>query len=289
MDAIFDKISITFNKISISLPEIAAGIIFLLIMIVISIFVKRIVSKRIKPKSRNPLLADFFAKLISLILILIGIIFFLELIGLGSIAGHLLAGAGVVTFIIGFAFKDIGENFLSGIILAFNSPFGINDMIETENTVGVVTMINLRETVIKTPDGKDVFIPNSQILKNPLINYTIDGYLRYDFIVGLDYESDVRKAIETINNELENIPEVITEKKHLIVIDELMASTINLKVFFWIDTFSSKSRSFHLKIRSKVISQVVKSLIDTGFYLPSDIIEIKNHNNSKLDIDTKKL
>ena len=214
---------------------------------------------------------------------IIGLVLFLEIVGLGDIAAHLLAGAGILTFVIGFAFKDIGENFLSGIILAFKSPFGINDLIESVNVSGYVTEFNLRQTVIKTTDGKDVFIPNSQILKNPLINYTVDGYLRYDFVVGLDYENDPDKAIELIEQCLKTIPEIVRDKKPLVIIEELAASTINIRIYYWINTFSSKSKSYHNKIRSKVISIVLKELGKQAYYLPSDIIELKNYKNNLLN------
>src|SRR5690606_12848659 len=123
---------------------------------------------------------------------------FLRILGFSDLTSNILAGAGILTFIVGFAFKDIGENFLAGILLAFKSPFKINDLIETENIIGYVVDLTIRETRIKTLDGKDVFIPNGQIIKNPLFNYTIDGFLRYEFIIGLDYESNTKKAINLI-------------------------------------------------------------------------------------------
>jgi small-conductance mechanosensitive channel len=89
------------------------------------------------------------------------------LLGLNAFTYRVLAGAGLLTFVIGFALKDIGENFLAGIILAFRSPFKLNDLIEVNNIVGFVKDINIREALIKTPDGKDVFLPNSIILNQP--------------------------------------------------------------------------------------------------------------------------
>jgi small-conductance mechanosensitive channel len=93
-----------------------------------------------------------------------------------------------MTFIIGFTFKDIGENFLSGILMAFKSPFRIGDLVQTGDITGYVTSLSLRETTLKSLDGKDVFIPNSTILKEPLSNFTIDGFLRYEFVIGVDYQ-----------------------------------------------------------------------------------------------------
>ena len=151
-------------------------------------------------------------------------------------------------------------------------------MIESGNIYGYVRDINIRETIIKTPDGKDVFLPNSIILKTPLFNYTIDGFLRYEFIVGFDYGDDISLGIKTILETINKIDSVLKgDKKTAVVIDELTTSTINVRVLFWIDTFQSTSRTFHYTIRSQVMNDVVVELTRNGFYLPANIIEIKNY------------
>ena len=194
------------------------------------------------------------------------------------IVSKILAGAGILTFVIGFAFKDIGENFLAGILLAFKSPFKEDDLIETENLIGYVKDLRIRETIIKTTDGKDVFVPNSQILKSPLINYTIDGFLRNEFMMGIDYSSDLPKAIELIIESVSKTEGVLLgEKKPTVVIDEFATSTINLKVYFWLDTFKSSSKSYHLAIRTQVMKNALLVLTENGFSLPSSIVEIKQY------------
>jgi small-conductance mechanosensitive channel len=156
----------------------------------------------------------------------------------------------------------------------------MKDLIESGTILGYVQELNLRETLVKTPDGKDVFIPNGQILKNPLINYTIDGFLRYEFIIGLDYNSNIAEALKIISDSVSEISDVLNtkNKKTTVLIDELTASTINFKILFWIDTFKSSSKTYHNSIRSVVINKVVQNLLQKGFYLPSTIVEIKKHN-----------
>ena len=202
----------------------------------------------------------------------------LYLLGLNSFTNKLLAGAGLLTFVIGFALKDIGENFLSGIILAFKSPFKLDDLIEVNGIIGNVKDISIRETIIKTLDGKDVFLPNAMILKNPLFNYTIDGYLRYEFNVGIAYENNPTKAIKIINETIQNIEGVLKDDKEpAITIDELSTNAININVKFWIDTFNSNKRSVHNSIRSRVMNNIVEALIANGFSLPASIVELKNY------------
>ena len=269
------------------LPNIAVAVLILIIFIFFSWLLKGLITKRVKPKTKNPLLAEFLGKIVAFTITITGFVFFLRLIGLGSIATHIVAGAGITTFIIGFAFKDIGENFLSGILMAFKSPFKTGDLIETNGTIGYVTELNLRETTIKSLDGKDVYIPNSQILKTALSNYTIDGYLRYELSFGVDYETDFNQLIQAIYDTLKTIPAILHDKKKpLVVLEEMATSTVNVKVYYWIDTFKSKTKSYHLQIKSDVIVAILYKLNKLGIYLPADIFELKNYNKSIMNIKT---
>jgi small-conductance mechanosensitive channel len=240
---------------------------------------KGFIKNRVLSKSANTLRRVFISQIVGISLQLITIIFALRVFGYSDFTTSLLAGAGVLTFVIGFAFKDIGENFLAGILLAFKSPFSINDLIETSGIVGYVVDLSIRDTRIKTLDGKDVFVPNGQIIKNPLFNYTLDGFLRYEFIIGLDYYSDIHKAIDVILETVKTVEGVIdTHKIPTVTIDAFASSTINLKVMFWLDTFESSSKTYHSGIKTEVMKRVLDSLTSGGFNLPSDIIEIKQYN-----------
>ncbi|MBE0423979.1 MAG: mechanosensitive ion channel [Lutibacter sp.] len=261
------------------LPTILIALVILTIGFLIAAGLKNLILKKIKPRLTNNLSADFIAQVTTIIIRLIVVVMALNLLGFKSFTTQILAGAGILTFIIGFAFKDIGENFLAGIILAFKSPFRLKDLIESGNILGYVQELNLRETLVKTPDGKDVFIPNGQILKNPLINYTLDGFLRYEFIIGLDYKSNIVEGLKIISDSVSEISDVLNtkNKKTTVLIDELTASTINFKILFWIDTFKGTSKTYHNNIRSAVIDKVVQNLLKNGFYLPSTIVEIKKY------------
>ncbi len=280
MEKLNEKLTETYTYFQDNWSVLVVAFSVLIIGILLANFISKVLTKRIKTKVTNSLSELFIAQIIRIILKVITFLFFLSLLGFNDITTKILAGAGILTFVLGFAFKDIGENFLAGIILAFKSPFQENDLIESEGIVGYVKELRIRETLVKTTDGKDVFIPNSQILKNPLINYTLDGFLRYDFNLGLDYSSDVKKAILLILDTLKSIDGVVHENKvPTVVIDELAASTINLKIFFWIDTTESSSRTYHLNIKNEVMQHVLFRLTEEGFEMPSDIVEIKQYKS----------
>lgn len=256
-------------------------IIFIIAGFLISGIIQRRVRLRLITKSPNHITANFTSQLIGFTLKTIVVLSTLYLLGLNSFTNKLLAGAGLLTFVIGFALKDIGENFLAGIILAFKSPFKLDDLIEVNNIIGHVKDISIRETLIKTPDGKDVFLPNSIILKNPLFNYTIDGFLRYEFMVGIAYENNPTEAIRIIQDTVSKVEGVLDgDRKPTITISELAASTININIKFWIDTFISTRRSVHNSVRSQVMNDVVLVLAEKGFSLPAFIVEFKNYEPS---------
>jgi small-conductance mechanosensitive channel len=279
MNKLTDTFSDLYNKFTDQLPTILIALVILTIGFLIAAGLKNLILKKIKPRLTNTLSADFIAQMTSILIRTIIIIIVLNLLGFKSFTSQILAGAGILTFVLGFAFKDIGENFLAGIILAFKSPFRLKDLIESGTILGYVQELNLRETLVKTPDGKDAFIPNGQILKNPLINYTIDGFLRYEFIIGLDYNSNIAEGLKIISDSVNEISDVLNtkNKKTTVLIEELTASTINFKILFWIDTFKSTSKTYHNSIRSAVIDKVLQNLLKNGFYLPSSIVEIKKY------------
>lgn len=242
---------------------------------------RTLLSRRLIKRMDDDLLANFLAGIFGSIVILIGLLVVFRIIGLTGVISGMLAGAGISAFIIGFALKDIGENFLAGIILAFKRPFKIGDIVDISGIRGQVLSLNLRDTQIKTLDGKDVFIPNSILIKNPLINFTIDGYLRYDFMVGLDYGSDYMGAMSIIDSALRGIPGILEERKKVTVrVHEMAESTLNIEINFWVDTLDDSIGD--LDIKSTAILNVLTSLEKAGFNLPAKIIELKTHKGDSL-------
>ncbi|MFD2908407.1 mechanosensitive ion channel family protein [Flavobacterium ardleyense] len=278
-----EKIQKTFSEIIASIQHniipLLTGFAVLFIGFYISGKLKDFIRNTVLSKSPNALRRVFISQIVGISVQLFTIVFALRVFGYRDLTTSLLAGAGVLTFVIGFAFKDIGENFLAGILLAFKSPFRINDLIETSGIIGYVVDLSIRDTRIKTLDGKDVFVPNGQIIKNPLFNYTLDGFLRYEFVIGLDYDSNIHNAIDVILEAVKTVEGVIhSHKIPTVTIDTFASSTINLKVMFWLDTFESTSKTYHSGIRTEVMKRVLDSLTSGGFNLPSDIIEIKQYN-----------
>lgn len=255
------------------------GILMAILIVAIGIFVADKISllskKIIRNKTQDPLMTNFLGKTIKLILIILVLMFALRVAGLQGISQALLTAAGASAIILGFAFRDIGENFISGIILSFNRPFNVNDTIEVGEIFGRVKSMEFRYTKVKTFDGKDVYIPNSDVLKKPLFNYTEDGFFRINFLVGIDYEDSIEKAQEVILKATNDYEAVLADELHkaFVVVDSLDVSTVNLKIFFWINAEDYGKNA--MEIKSRVVTNVKNAIIANGLNLPANIQEIK--------------
>lgn len=226
--------------------------------------------------SADPLLTNFLTQVGRWLLVLGGLLLALQIIGFSGVVGGLLGGLGLSAFLVGFAFKDIAENFLAGVILAFNRPFNVQDSIQVKDLVGRVMELNLRTTRIKTYDGKDIYVPNALVLKEPVTNFTRDGYIRQDFLIGIDYEADAQAVITTILAQVKLEPLVLQEAPHqsFAVIEELATSTVNVRVFFWAE--AEEYRRGVLELRSRLINRIKNTLMAAdNVSLPSDIVEVQ--------------
>lgn len=182
----------------------------------------------------------------------------------------LLAGAGLFSIAIGFAFRDIFENLLAGVLLLFRQPFESGDQVEVEGAEGTVQRITIRETRIKTYDGQLKIIPNSDVYKNAIRVQTADERRRLEFLVGVAYEDDLDLARETTRDALAACEQVVGDPPPEALLTELGASTVNIRARFWTDSRQLES----LEALDAAISAVKTALDDAGVQLPTDIVTI---------------
>lgn len=280
-ETITDAIQNYWNSFLAVLPRIVLGILIIVVGILIANFITNLYRTRFLKKAEDPLMARFLAQAIKIVLVIIATLLALQIAGLHGVATGILTAAGGAAIILGFAFQDIGKNFLAGIILAFNRPFNIHDTIKIEEMFGKVKALTFRYAHIKTFDGRDIYIPNSDVLTKPVENYTADGFFRNDFVVGIGYEDDIDAAKTLIQNILDNNENIVHDDFHdnFVFENQLAASTVNLKIFFWVDTFDYKKSA--IIIRGNLIRDVKNALEENGFNLPADIKELKLYSNEE--------
>ena len=282
---LWDNISSYYNSLIALMPKLGLSLIVLFCFVLLARLISRILQNKLAPRANDPLFVQFISRMVRYSLLVIAFLIILNIIGLGGIATSILAGAGVGAFVVGFAFKDIGENLLAGIMMAFSRPFNMGDVVELNGITGKVVALNLRDTMLKTFDGKDVSMPNGMVLKSPVINYTIDGFLRYSFIIGLDYGANLREAEKIILDTLSNIKGIERkDKKPSAGVSNLNSSTVDMTVYFWIDTFDKTVDIIDLK--TEIYSKVLTNLKNAAFNLPHNIVEVKNYDGDNFNLSS---
>lgn len=269
LESLIDSFLIEFEQIVEFLPRLLIALFAALVIYIIGRIVAKIAVRILKRTDMPETYHEFFRKMVSGIGVFLSIIIFLNLIGYSALAASLVAGGGLTAVMLGFAFKDIGENFLAGFFLAFSRPFNTDDVIETENIMGRVKSIQLRQTHIRTADGCDVFVPSSQLFTKPLRNYTLDGLRRGSFTIGIDYSDDSAKALEIILKTLSETKGVLKRPAPSSSIKGFDPSFVEIQAFFWI---SSKDQESNLGVvRTRVMEQTRRALIENGYTFSSDM------------------
>ena len=280
-DLLFDGLRGYYRDFVTYLPRIAAGVIVIALGYLLASWLTRVLRTRLRGNVQDQIAARFLGSVAKLLLVIGVVILGLQVAGLGSLATGLFTALGASGLIVGFAFKDIGENFLAGVILAFSRPFDVGDTIEVDGYFGNVLQLAFRYTHIKTFDGKDVYVPNADVMNNAVTNYTADGFIRLEFVVGIAYEDDIDGAIKLVDRIVAEYPHIINTDEHpsFSCVDELAASTVNIKVRFWIETVNYRRTA--LEARGAFIREVKEQLNDAGFGLPADITELKLYGGEK--------
>lgn len=206
------------------------------------------------------------------ILTLVGRATYVGVLGVGitialKIAGiDLTAILAAVGFGIGFAMQDIVMNFIAGILILINRQFTIGDFIQINDTIGQITEIQSRATVLKSLEGTRVIVPNASLFKNQVTSFTSNPFRRVDVPVGVDYRTNLAHASQVIREVLESHDQILNEPAFAIVLDSFGDSSINFIARFWV-----ASRSNWIKTKSEIIQEIKKRFDAEGISIPFPI------------------
>ncbi len=218
----------------------------------------------------SPLLLNVVVRAASIPILLLGIYFILQIAGLTRLAITVLGGTGLLGIIIGFAFRDIAENFLASLLLSARNPFRTGDLINVAGHEGVVQNLNTRSTVLLTLDGNHVQIPNATVFKNVIKNYSSIPSRRAEFVVGIGYDSPAAKAQDIIADVLRSHPAVLDDPEPLVLVDQLGAATVDLRGQYWFDSETYSPA----KINSAVLRLTKNALMNAGIEMPDSEREV---------------
>lgn len=177
----------------------------------------------------------------------------------------MLTALGLGSVAIGFAFKDVFENFLAGILILLREPFRLGDYIECGGMDGQIEEITVRDTHIRQTDGQRVVMPNALLFKEPVTVRTDNDYRRTTVICGVAYGEDVDTARDVITNAVKQVDTVRDDVRDVeIFAHAFNSSSIDFEVTWW-----TRSRPIDIRVsRDQVVAAVKGALDDAGIEIP---------------------
>ncbi len=260
----FDSLFEYFESFSHILPELF----FVLVVLIATFFISKLMNFVVKTSfSRTRLkkpLIEFMQKIIIFLVWLAGILFSASILFPSVTPAKVLTALGFGTIAIGFAFKDIFENFMAGILILIREPFKIKDCIEVDGLTGFVNKITIRDTYIKDLDGQRVVVPNAKLFKNIVTVQTFDKFRRVIVDCGIAYSEDVESAKKLLLNEIKKLESVSQDHPIEVRADNFGDSSVNLKIYWYT---GSHPESVRISV-DEVVTHIKKILDDAKIEIP---------------------
>jgi small conductance mechanosensitive channel len=258
------------RKLAVALPLVLLAVLILPLTWWLSSALTGAIRRLLASRVDQDFLRDLIARAIAIPVFLAGVYIVLQIAGLTGLAVSLLGGAGIIGIVLGFAFRDIAENFLASLFLSIRRPFQQGDVIAVAEHEGVVQTMNTRSTILLTIDGNHVQIPNATIFKSTIVNYTAAPARRVTAEVGIGYDDSIADAQEVVAAVLREHDAVLDDPPPMVLVDALGAATVNLKAHFWIDGRTLSP----LRVRSSALRLIKRALIEHGISMPDEAREI---------------
>jgi small conductance mechanosensitive channel len=253
-----------------ALPRVGIALVALTVFVVLGRALRPFVRRRLV-RRRTPSFARVFARLTSSAMTVAGVLLALTIVFPSVRPVDVLTGAGVLTIAAGFAFQDILQNMLAGILLLFRQPFRGGDQIKVGDVTGTVEEINIRETVITTFDGRRILVPNAKVYTDVIHVQTAHLTIRSSFVVGIAYGSDMGRARRVASEAVAAVPGVVADPPPEALFVELGRSTVNLDVRFWCDAHQLEMR----RVLDRAIEAVKTGFDDNGIEMPTEIVTVR--------------
>ena len=246
------------------LPYVVVGVIVFIIFLILARISKKVLRRMGERTRLDIMLAYLLSRLASGALIIVGLFAAATVIFPTLTPGSLVAGLGITSVAIGFAFKDILQNFFAGILILWRRPFRVGDQIRTNNYEGTVEEINIRSTRVKTYDGERVVLPNGDVYMSAILVRTAYDKRRVQFTVGVGYLDSIEKARATIHRVLSETEGVLDDPGPWVYVSELAPSSVNFNVYFWAESEQANV----LAVSDRVATGIKLALDKAGIDIP---------------------
>lgn len=207
------------------------GAVIVGVTIVFAIVVRRVTSRVLRRVDMDPGPARLVGRFFAFVVVVAGFVYALNALQIAI--GPLLGALGVGGLALAFALQDIIENLIAGIMLQTRRPFRIGDQVIVGGYEGQVEDISLRATILRTYDGRRVFVPSADVLKNAIENNTAFDRRRTTLLVGVAYDTDLEMAQRTIVEALGGTGTVLATPRPEAFVESFGGSSIDFAVRFW--------------------------------------------------------
>ncbi|BAO55577.1 mechanosensitive ion channel family protein [Nonlabens marinus] len=259
------------------LPNVLIAIGLFIAILYLAGWIGGVVRKQLRNRNRSNF-GEVLGSFTKWILVIFGFAVCITIIAPSLSFGDLIGGLGVSSVAIGFAFQDILQNWLAGILILTRQPFRIGDEIEVNGMKGRVDRIETRATVITTYDGIDIVVPNNDIYTNAVKVITAHNYVRSQYDLGLGYDQPYEKAVKIIRETLQSIEGIAQDKPIDILNWDQADSWLTIRMRWWTDS----KRGNVVKTFSEVIVKTQHTLDDEGINLPfPTMVQVRDAHDVK--------
>ncbi|MGR3468177.1 MAG: mechanosensitive ion channel family protein [Shimia sp.] len=281
---IFERLDTWLDGFFRLLPNIALAIVVLLIFYGLARLVGWAVRRSARNRGRESL-ADVGSSLLKWVVIITGAMLAITIVAPTLTPGDLIAGLGVSSVAIGFAFKDILQNMLAGILILLRQPFEVGDQIVSGGHEGTVERIETRATLIKTYDGRRVIIPNSDVYTDSVVVNTAFETRRDEYDVGVGCNDDWDEARRIMEETCAGIEGVQADPAPETIPTDMGDFANIIRLRWWVK--SDRASQIHTK--GRVIQAVYTALDEAGIDLPYPThVELHHDQTDEWDGDREK-
>lgn len=246
-------------------PNIAVAIVIFLLFFIGGVIAKRLTQTAAARRGRENL-GDVLGGFFKSVILVMGFLIALTIVVPSLKPGDLIAGLGIGSVAIGFAFKDILQNWLAGLLILLRQPFDVGDQIEANGYVGTVERIETRATLIRTFAGERAVIPNSDIYTNAVLVKTAYDKRRSQYDIGIGYGDDIDEACRIVQEELSKIDGIEKDPAPEAFAWDLAASWVTIRARWWTDSV----RGNVVKNKANAIRAIKRAFDDAGIDMPFD-------------------
>ncbi|QJT10498.1 mechanosensitive ion channel family protein [Oceanidesulfovibrio marinus] len=246
------------------LPFIIAGVVVLLVVVLFERIAIRVLHRSLSTSKLRGSLKQLIERMVSISLWGLGLLLTAMVVFPGLTPTRALGALGVVSIAVGFAFRDIFENFFAGFLILWQFPFEQGDYIECQGITGKVVDVTVRMTIIRTMDDELIIMPNATIFKNPLNVLTYERTRRVKLMTGIAYGEDVATAVQVIKDALKKCRTIDAAKPVQVFPHGFGSSSIDIEVTWWTGSKPLDVR----RSRGEVVTAVKSALDQAGIEIP---------------------